>query len=231
MSPARPAAGDLGQRLDGLLRTLRRRLRRHRRLAVAAAVALAVAAGLRALAPPAPKTDPVVVATRDVPAGARLGDGDVRVVAWPRGLVPGGALAGTPAAVGRTTTSPLRAGEAVTGTRLVGASLLAGAGPPDGPALVATAVRLADPAVPSLLSVGVVVDVLAAVDPTLDPSGTAPRQASLVAPAARVLAVPEPARGTGAGDGGLVVLAVPERTAAELAQASVTARLSVVLRP
>ncbi|MDP9418274.1 MAG: hypothetical protein M3P48_10700, partial [Actinomycetota bacterium] len=57
-----------------------------------------------------------------------------------------------------------------------------------------------------------------------------------VAAAVRVAAIPRPAdgdgllTGAGTGEGGLVVLATTTETAAELARAEVTARLSVVLR-
>jgi Flp pilus assembly protein CpaB len=112
----------------------------------------------------------------------------------------------------------VRRGEPLTDVRLLGAGLLVEATP----GLVATPVRLADPAGAALLSPGDRVDVLAA------PADGAAPAAPTVAADVTVLAVPtevEPA------DGALVVLATTPATAARLAAAAVASRLSVTVRP
>jgi hypothetical protein len=122
------------------------------------------------------------------------------------------------AAVGRTTTTPVRAGEALTGTRLLAASLLR-----DYPGLVAVPVRIGDPAAVRLLRVGDRVDLLAA-----DPRGET--SARVVGRDVPVLAIPRPREESpGLTTGALMVVAVGEEEARTVAQASVTAFLTVVL--
>jgi hypothetical protein len=126
------------------------------------------------------------------------------------------------AAVGRTTTSPLRTGEPITDVRLLAGSLLAGY-----PGTVASPVRIGDPGAVALLQVGDRVDILAA-----DPQGQTPPQ--LVAARAPVIALPQPGPADqmaqpGMTSGGLIVLAVPESTAADLAGAAVARYLSLVI--
>ena len=112
--------------------------------------------------------------------------------------------------------------------------------------LVATPVRLADPGVAVLLHAGQVVDVLAAAPPQLDQingdpltsvgaAGSEFGLARVVAAAVPVIAVPVPdgdslLGSAPASDGPLVVLATTPATAAELAAAATSARLSVVIR-
>jgi hypothetical protein len=97
--------------------------------------------------------------------------------------------------------------------------------PSDGPGreeLVATAVRIADPAAVRLLKPGDVVDVLAAPPRT---GGARPARARVIAHRARVAEVPgDDSPGT---PGALVVLTVPPGTAAELAGAAAAGGLAV----
>lgn len=201
-------------------RPRRRRLRRavlaHRRPLAAAAAGLAVLAGLQAGASPAPPTIDLLVAAHDLPAGAVVTAGDLTRAAFTPGSVPAGAVRSDQAALGRTTTGPVRAGEPITDVRLLGGSLLEGH-----PGLVAAPVRIADAAAVSLLRVGDRVDVIAA-----DPEGS--DQAVVVAESATVVALPRSAE-TALASGGLVVLAVTEQTARELAASAVSSYLSVVL--
>lgn len=81
---------------------------------------LALAAGLR---PPAPHTVPVVVAARDLPAGAQLDPGALDVRQVPAGLVPPGAHAEVHAVTGAVVVGPMLAGEAVTASRLLAGAL------------------------------------------------------------------------------------------------------------
>ena len=161
----------------------------------------------------------VVVAGRDLPGGSPLSAADLQLARLPPSAVPGGALRLTSAAVGRMLAAPVRRGEPLTDVRLVGSRLVAALGP----GLVATPVRLADPAVAGLLRPGDRVDVLAApADPAL---GTRPTVAAADVP---VLAVPA-ADPTG-DQGALVVLATTSRMALALAAAASGQRLSVTLR-
>ena len=188
----------------------------HRRWLAAVAVGLTVLTGMRALAPPpAPSLD-VVVAAHDLPGGRALTAGDLAVRRVPEGLVPGGSAGTVSAVMGRTLAAPVRAGEAVTDRRVLAAGLLEAH-----PGSVAVPVRFPDPGVGDLLRVGDRIDLV-----TASPRGPA----TVVADAAPVLALP-PAHGRApvAGEGVLVVLAVPETDALDVVQASAAGLLGVVL--
>jgi Flp pilus assembly protein CpaB len=205
-------------RLSVLHRRIRRLLLVRRRLLAAAAAAVAVAAGLQASAPPPPPTTRVLTAAHDIGGGRVLTAEDLTRVAFRPGSVPDGVLRDAADAVGRTTSGPLRAGEPITDVRLVAPSLVAGY-----PGRVAVPVRIADSGAVRLLRIGDRVDVLAA-----DPRGKRPT--TQVAVDAPVVALPagEEAH-AGLVDGGLVVLAVTDETARDLAAAGVSAYLSIVL--
>jgi pilus assembly protein CpaB len=240
-------------------------LRRHhpgrRRLAAAGLAAGSVAAALQVLAPRPPAGEPVVVAAREVPAGAVLAPADLAVVRRPPSLLPSGAVADRSAAVGRTVGSGLRPGEPLTDARLVGPGLLVGRPLGD----VAAPVRIADGEAAALLRAGDQVDVLQAfgadagvgVGSGGDGSGgggsggggsgqrSAPAEragaslprARTVVRRATVLARPGLPAGGGLlpeadpSAGGLIVLAVDERAAAALAEAAALGPLSLVVRP
>lgn len=205
------------------LRDLVRAAQWHRRLLAAGLFAGSVAFGLQALAPSPPPTVPAVVATHDLPAGARLGPDHVDRVRVPAGTAPDGAVRAVAEVSGATLLSGVRRGELLTDVRLVGPAGVAGLGP----GLVATPVRIADAEAARLVRPGAVVDVLAAGGGT-EGGDVAAR---LVAAAVRVLAVPSSRDGFGGDqDGALVLLATTDETAARLAGAAVTDRLSLVLR-
>jgi pilus assembly protein CpaB len=128
-----PAGGRVGWPRRGAPWSPRRRalLRlRARRVAAAVAAGFAVWLGLGAVLPPAPPAGvPVLVAARDLPAGHRIGDGDVQLRPWPAELVPTGAVTGTAelaSTLGREVVGPVRAGEALTDARLLSPGLLTG---------------------------------------------------------------------------------------------------------
>lgn len=196
---------------------------RHRGALAGLLATAAAAAALGVVAPSSEQGVAVLAAARDVPAGSVLVAEDVEVVRLPRRAVPDGAVVSAEDAVGRAVAGAVRAGEALTDVRLVGAGLLLGL--PSG--TTAVAVRLADAGAARLLRAGDVVDVLAA--PT---SGSEVGEAVVVAAEVSVLAVPEPDPDSVASalDGALVVVAAPRATAAALASAAVTSRLSVALR-
>jgi pilus assembly protein CpaB len=195
-------------------RALLRAAARHRVLLSAGLAAAAVASGLSAVAPPQPPTVAVLTAARDLAAGAVLGPDDLVAAAVPRGLVPEGALTDLATAAGRLVAGPVRRGEPLTDVRLLGAGLL----PPGD--RVAVPVRLAEPASGALVRAGDTVDVLSAA-----PEGGPAAQ--VVASSLDVLAVPD--LSDAAGEGALVVVAATRATAARLAAAAVTGRLSVAV--
>ena len=195
-------------------RDLLRAASRHRALLAAGLAAASVASGLSAVAPAGPDTVAVLTAAHDLPAGAVLAPADLTPVALPVGLVPQGALTEAAGAAGRVVAGPVRRGEPLTDVRLLGASLL-----PAG-SQVAAPVRLAEPATGALVQAGDVVDVLSA-----SPEGGA--AADVVATRLAVLSVPD--LSDAAGEGALVVVAASRSTAARLAAAAVTGRLSLVV--
>jgi Flp pilus assembly protein CpaB len=199
------------------LRRLRRTVLARRRPIAALCAAVAVAAALQAGSAPPPPRTMVLTAARDLPAGVVVRSEDLSRTPFDPASVPAGVLPAS-TAVGRTTAGPLRSGEAVTGTRLVTRSLLAGY-----PGLVAVPVRIGDPGAVRLLRVGDRVDLLAA-----DPQGEA--SARVVGRDVPVLAIPRAgSESPGLTTGALVVLGIPDGGAGTVAQASVTSFLSVVL--
>jgi Flp pilus assembly protein CpaB len=199
----------------GSLTYLTRTIGWHRRL-----LAAGLAAGAVAAEPEPGPTVPVVTAARDLPGGSTIVSDDVRTSDVPPALVPVAALASIDAAVGRVLAGPVRAGEPLTDVRLVGPDLLATWGND----LVATPVRIADPGVIGLVRPGDVLDLIAA--PT---SGTG--ETTVVASSVPVLVVPEQSDQGVLADGALLVIAATDTQAASLAQAAVTSRLSIALRP
>ena len=146
------------------------------------------------------------------------------------------------AARGRTIAVPMDSGELVSSSRLVGPDLL-GLGDITGngsgePALVAAPVRLADAGQATLLRAGDIVDVIAA--RASDGGG---QSANLVARDVRVITIAADAGSKGgllptdtaAGDppdsSSLIVVAVMQDVATELAAAATRSRISVVLKP
>ena len=193
---------------------LRRAVARRRVLLSAGLAAAAVAAGLSAVAPDAAPGVVVVTAARDLVAGVPLAPDDVAATTVPPTVVPTGALRDPAAVVGRLVAGPVRQGEHLTDVRLLGASLVTG------PREVAVPVRVAEPATGALVRPGDTVDVLSA-----SPSGGV--SAAVVARDLTVASVP--ALGDDTGEGALLVLATDRSTAARLAAAALTGRLSVVV--
>ncbi|WP_461006037.1 Flp pilus assembly protein CpaB, partial [Streptomyces capparidis] len=185
------------------------------------------AAVLAAPGPPGPGGPPggtaaVLVAARDLPAGEKLDGDEVSVAELPADRVPAGAVRAPGGARGRVLAAPVRHGEPLTDRRLLGPALLAGYGEPGGERHVAAPVRVADAGSAALLRPGDRIDVLAG------PPGGEGGAARVVAAGVRVIAVP-PVRGRGAGEGALVVLAVPRSVAVELAGAAAASPLAVTL--
>lgn len=196
---------------------MRRAVLRRRRLIAALCVAGATIVGLRSVAPPPPETVELLVASRDLPAGATIVDGDLRATRVPEGAVPSAVV---DAPVGATLAAPLREGEAVTDVRLVGPQLVEAA-----PGTTAVPVRFSDAGQAGLLEVGDRVDVLAT-----DPQE---RTTTTVSYGAVVLAVPATDSADGA-DGALagrvVVLGVPEPDVQQVTSSAVTAFVTYAWR-
>jgi pilus assembly protein CpaB len=145
-----------------------------RRLAALTCLLLAAASALAARQPTPPSAPPataVVIAARSIPAGTDLASADVRVIRWPRSLIPAGTAAAVGTLVGKRVSSAVARGEPITTARLVGADLAAGL--PVGQ--VAVPVSLADPNAAALIRAGDHVDLLVApADATANdpPAGT-----------------------------------------------------------
>lgn len=216
------AAPGLRERAGLARSAVRRAVLRRRRLLCFLCAAGAVLAALRVVAPPPPETVDVLVAARDLPAGAVVADGDVEVRSTPPELLPSGVVSRDDA-LGRTVAAPLRRGEPVVDLRLVTETLLEGY-----PGLVAVPLRIPDTGTVGLLAVGDRVDVLVA-----DASGRSP--AELVAADAPVIALPRddpeapPAAAAGALGGRLVVLGASRSTASRLAGHALGGYLSLTL--
>jgi Flp pilus assembly protein CpaB len=194
-------------------RRVRRAVLRRRRLLAALCALVAVWAGLRATAAPAAPRVPVTVAAHDLAAGAVLQPSDLATVGFAPGTVPSGHIRDP---VGRQLAGPLRRGQPITDTALVGASLVR-----ERPDLVALPVRLPDTAMAELLSVGEAVDLISA-DPQGGPATTVARDAV-------VLALPPPPDDAAADGlpGRVVVLGVPDADVTAVSSATVTRFLTV----
>ncbi|OMH23137.1 hypothetical protein BKD30_14590 [Tersicoccus phoenicis] len=199
-------------------RRLTRLLRRRRRLVVTLLLSAAAGVLVDGLTPASALTVPVIVVTRDLPAGAVLTSGDLTRADWPPGTVPDGTVTADVATGGRLG-APLRRGSPVTDAALLGPGLLTGA--PAGRSAVP--LRVADPAVLRVVRSGDFVDVI--VPGSEDPAGT-PGPARTVARSVTVLWTSTSRAGAAPGSGAwptanddapLAVVAVPRTTAAELA--------------
>ena len=201
-----------------ILDDVHRRVLIHRRLLGALFAALAVWLVAQAATAPTPATRPVWTAAHDLPTGTVLTRDDLTRTGFASGSVPAAAVRSLRTVLGRTLATPLGAGEPITVAHLTGAERLTGY-----PGRSAVAVRIPDADVVALLTPGQRVTLVAT-----DPQGG--QQPERVAEDAVVLAVPQvdaeaaPTTLTGR----LVVFAVPEDEADELASAGTTRYLSVV---
>lgn len=133
-------------------------------------LALATAVEKKPAAAPLPRTVPVVVAARALPAGRQLTRADLSVVRWPAQLRPPGARGDPAALAGSRLAGPVGTGEPITGTRLIGADLAAGLPR----RLVAAAVTLGDDHASELIRAGDHVDLLEAARPVDPLAGATP---------------------------------------------------------
>lgn len=206
-------------RWRALWRDLTRTVARHRRALAALAAGLAALTALSALRPAPPPTETVVVAARDLPSGTRLGSHDIGSVDLPVDAVPDGAYVPGQAPVGRLVAAPLRRGQPLTDTGVVGPGLAAGL--PGGQVLTSVSV----PAATALLvRPGDQVDVVA--------GGAGATSATVIAETATVVAVPRgPTASQSGSQGQALLLAVNEDAALGVVQAALVAPLQVLVRP
>ena len=189
----------------------------HRRLLAAGLGAGAVALAIHA-ADAEPETVPLVVAARDLPGGGVLREADLVTTDALPAAVPAGMVTDIDSALGRLLAGPVRRGEAITDVRLVGPSLLEGWG--DG--LLAVPVRIADSGAVTIARPGELIDLIAA---PVDGQG----EAGPIAIGVPVLAIPAQTEGGLHADGALIIVAVNPAQAADLAEAAVSARISLAI--
>jgi pilus assembly protein CpaB len=220
------AAGPrpLDRRRPPLSVTARALLWRGRFLVVAICLGVVASSVVDELRPDPPATVAVVVVARALPAGTTLRSVDLRTIRVPVDAAPDRAARSPAALVGSSTAVPLTAGTPLVPGLMVPDDL---AGPPG---TVVAAVRLADPAVSSMLASGMRVDVLAAT----------PEGANGTVVASRALVLPSPGRDRvaagpldvgGEDESRPVLLAVAPDEVDELAAASASALLSAVVVP
>lgn len=165
-------------------------------------------------------TDPeVLVLARDVPAGAALTEEDLRLTPVPADLIPDTALNRSEEIVGRVAASALSAGEIATGPRLVGDELLASSvmnitDIDPGEEINMVPLTLADPSVIPLLLHGDTISVL-----THNPETGHP---DTIAAGGRVILAGEATPST-------ILIALPRAAAEQVAAASISSPLAVVL--
>lgn len=199
---------------------------RNRRLAVALLLCVAAGIAVQQLTPASEQRVSIVVASRDLPAGASLTEADFTSVGVPSDLAISGAMAGVGNLVGRQLASPLRRGQIPTEASLLGPGLLTGA--PAGSAAVP--LRMADPSSIQLLSPGQLVSVVITAAGSYDEA----RQSQVLAGPVPVLWTSaqggKPGEWLGQGEtDGLVVVAADPQQAEKLAGASTQGKLFFVL--
>ncbi len=167
-----------------------------------------------------------VAAARDLPAGTALAASDLTAIKVPPPMAIAGAMAGGSEATGKQLAAPLRKGQLLTDSLLLGPGLLAGT--PPGSAAVP--LRMADPSSIQLVSPGQLVNVVLTGGNGYDQQSPSEVLASKVP----VLWTSSQGGktgewlGSGETDGLIVVAAAPEQ-AARLAGASTQGKLFFVL--
>ena len=187
---------------------------------------LVILAAVAALRPdPADGRVDVVVAAHDLAPGASLTSSDLRRESHSAATVPDGSTTNPDELVGMTLTGPARRGEVITDVRVLSPRLTAATSGPDSRVV---ALDLADAALLDLLRAGDVVDVLAA-EPA-PPGADAVAAPRVVAAAAVVVMVTERSTSPTSGDHRVVLVALPTRTAIDVAGASLTQAVTLTLR-
>lgn len=203
--------------LRGRAQRLRRRLLRHRRALAALLAGLAVLAATRAVTAPPPATVGTWVAAHPLSSGSVLSPADLSKRRFAPGTAPQDAITDPDEVIGHTLATPLRAGVPLTVGDVVADGWLR-----DREGLSAVPVRITDPGVVPLLSVGDAVQLVAA-------TADRPADAQVLAQDARVLAIPHADQGQETTPAGrLVVLGVPPGSAARISGLAGSHFLTVV---
>lgn len=190
----------------------------------AIAVALLIAALASALSA-AKELPRVPVFSRDLPAGAELALADVDLARLPASSIPDSALTEKPEELsGRVITAAANKGEVITGARLLGedlvSSLVGGTGAEAGRMIP---VKLAEPDIIPHLHHGDTVDVVTAVEAG---AAAATPTARVIASGGRVVSTSSP---EGEASSSTVLLALPQDHANDVAAASLSQPLTVVI--
>jgi Flp pilus assembly protein CpaB len=192
------------------------------------ALLLCVAAGItvQQLTPAPDSTVGAFAAARDLPAGKSLDAADIVVLNIPHGLLPGGSFDDGVTLHGRQLAVPLRQGQLISDSQLLGPGLLTGS--PPGSAAVP--LRMADPSSVRLVSPGQLINVVLSGDDGFDRPGSS-----------ELLAAGVPVLWTSAQGGkatqwlgdaetdGLIVVAATAEQSRRLAGASTEGKLFFVL--
>jgi Flp pilus assembly protein CpaB len=193
-----------------------------RRVTAGALVVLGAVAALRP--DPADGRADVVVFAHDLAPGVELTAADLRVESRSATSIPDGSQSDPQLLLGSTLAGPARRGEVLTDVRLLGPRLAEATAGPDARVVP---LRLADAALLDLIRPGDVVDVLAADSST--PGGAVGEQPRVVATDAVVVLVSAELASPGRGGDRVVLVALPARTANEVAGASLTQAVTLTL--
>lgn len=183
----------------------------------------------KSTAPARAGTD-VVIATNDIPVGAKLSENDLKVVQFPAQDLPNGYFKSKTRAVGRGVILPISRGEFILNNKLAGEN--AGSGLPAliPPGMRAVSVRVNDVvAVAGFVVPGTRVDVLL----TGNPSGSSEQQTTTVLENVAVLASGQRLERNAAGEAQsapVITLLVSPEDAQKLTLASSEGRIQLTLR-
>ncbi|WP_430331360.1 RcpC/CpaB family pilus assembly protein [Rhodococcus sp. ACT016] len=220
---SRSLAPTLGDRLGRLLRPGWARTDAARRIAAAGLVVVAFVLFVRDNR--GDIGEPAVVAAHDLTPGHVVTSDDVRTTARSRADLPDGSVDDPTAVVGRTVSSPVRAGEIFTDVRLLGPRLAeAAVGSVDARVVP---VRLSDAGLAEFIREGDRVDVLT-VDGSRAADTSQPRAATILASGATVVLVSGEQQ-SGPRRDQVVMLALPAPEASAVAAASLTDAITVTL--
>lgn len=193
-----------------------------RRGAAAGLVLLAAIAAVRS--DPRGEHSEIVVAAHDLTPGIELAADDVRVESRSSASLPDGVQTDVAALLGMTVAGPARRGEVLTDVRLLSPRLAEAAVGPDARIVP---LQLADTALLDMIRPGDVVDVLSVSHD--QPGGQQQPRPQIVASDAVVVLVSEKPRGAGSGSERVALVALPARSANEVAGAGLSQAVTLVM--
>ncbi|UBV22833.1 SAF domain-containing protein [Mycolicibacterium fortuitum] len=192
-----------------------------RRAAAAGLVVLAAVAALRS--DPHGDYTEIAVAAHDLSPGVALTAADIKLERHSTATLPDGAQRDVAPVIGATLTAPARRGEVITDVRLLGSRLAETAAGPDARIVP---VKLTDTALVDLIRPGDVVDVLTVF---ADQDDKEPARPVVVASGAVVVLVSEKVHGAGVGSERVVLVALPARSANEVAAISLVQAVTLTI--